>query len=234
MISSGKYDLGYAEGLAAAAAWKALGLPAGRVIITDVEIDMFLSGAALQGWIVGVDHEGYVPGVYLNPINGNNHSAGYQWARRQTAMFPCAHYTSQRELFANQDKAIHEFVIDGTTNAAAVPGYEHECAYWQTWENTWGAIDLDCARDLMLMWGATPPVQTVYHVVQPGALKVQPNHGSGVAIGTNGEHLDRLEPGTTLTRTGDDVVTTGEKWLPCRLDRPDQVAHGYYPLAALK
>lgn len=227
VIGSGSVERGRAEAVLACAAWRALGLPAACVVITDVESNMFLSSQALQGWIEGCHAAGYVAGVYLNPINGTNHTAGYQDARAATVGIPCVHFTSQRELYAYQDVPQHAFIID-SNHAAAVPGYENECYFWQSWENSLGqTVDLDCASDagLALMWGATPPPPPVKHVTVPGSLKTQASHSSSVAIDPHGKPV-YLEVGATVQPTGQ-TAHTDDSWVEVHLVAPEAQVHGW-------
>lgn len=127
------------------------------------------------------------------------------------------------------------------TPRASMPPWATVALRQYTWTGHYAGIpgDVDVssfsgtADDLRTL-GKPASVQQVYHVVTPGALKAHPNHGPGEALGVDGSHLHRLEPGTTLYRTAPDVTTAGDLWLPCRLDHPDQVAHGFYPRASCK
>lgn len=245
MIGSGDVQAGKDEAAAACAAWGTIGLPKGCAIFTDVENNMWLSGAALQGWIEGCHVAGYVAGVYLNPPNGRNHAAGYQWAREQTQGLPCVQFTSQNELYANQDKPQHVFLVDGS-HASSVPGYEGECVTWQTWENSLNqTVDLDCASDVgfALMWHATPPAPPKPKYPYAGMVKVRsalkaadeqtkkPSHATPTAIDEKHRPVV-LEIGAVILITGDDVITDDD-WVPCKLPAPSQV-HGFLPKSAVK
>jgi hypothetical protein len=227
-IRSASVAVGRAEASEACIQWGALGLPKGRVIVYDVEAGMFLSPTALQGWIEGCHAAGYVAGVYLNPPGGNNHSVGYQQARAATQGLPCVHFTSQYELFANNGVPQHEFLVDAQ-HAAAVPGYEAECVFWQSYENNLGGIvDLDVCTDagLTFLWHpapVAPPTPPTYRTRLRVALKAQANHGPDLAIDEHDRPV-MLELGAVVVPVST-VTTAGELWRGVTI--PGTKIHGY-------
>lgn len=227
------YAYGYQQGQLAATGWGNLGAPKGVAIYVDIEQPWSPSGEFLHGWLDGCHASGYVGGAYINPQYGANHAASWAYARRQSSA-PGVVYTSQNEVYANQNRLVHDFAL-GPNAAAAVPGYEDDSVIWQTWENNLnGLVDLDCASDrgYSLMWGGTAPAppKPTYpqdaHVTAPGMLKSAPSHGSSAA--KDPHHKDVfLERGAQVVILAA-PEQTDDLWQRVQLINPEQVVHGFF------
>lgn len=231
------YQYGYDQGVAAAQAWIALGAPRGVAIIGDIEQPWYLSGEFAHGWLDGVHSQGCIPGLYLNPQYGSNHSAAWQYARSHSTA-PGLVYTSQNEIYANQNRLVREFAI-GPNAAQPVPGYEGDTHYWQSWENAnGGEVDMDCASDYgySILWGSTPPTPPKpavkhYAIGTICGLKVSPSHSADMAINPQGRKVD-LELGDTVLPTGKTAKVGGEAWSEVRL--PNSPVHGWILKSCIK
>lgn len=234
------YTTGFAQGVAATRAWKASGAPLGTAVYMDVETGFFLSGEYARGFIEGVHSEGMVPGFYLNPQFGANHSAAYQYARARTSAIPCVYWTSQNEFDIHAHGPVTEFRtgINRGDYAAVVIGYTAECVLWQTYENIENLLDLDTAseRGYALMWGAAKPAPVTTLAVQT-ILRTVPKTNGKHAVGT--DHPDGYMPvGTVLHFTPDPSpgpyhgMETTTHWVHCAVAK--SLMHGWIERAKLQ
>ena len=227
----GSADQGAADARTAILAMQATGVQAGKgLLFRDIESAWVPSVAYLTGWSNELTSANQPGGYYANAEWGT-FDAPYAAIVPKVGRIHRLVWTSEPEntgYVPPPGPAWQPFAPP--SDPSAVVG-------WQFCEQPAQLPDVDlnlwAAEAYGLAYGApnTPPVQQVYHVRLPGALKAEASHTSGEALGYGGIHLHRLEPGTTLYRTAPDV-TTDAVWLPCRLDHPDQVAHGFYPKAS--
>jgi hypothetical protein len=89
------------------------------------------------------------------------------------------------------------------------------------------ALDID----RIVREAATPPSSSM-QVIQPGALKTQPNHTSSAAIDPTHQPV-MLKVSDVVVPTGNTQTTAGEGWTEVRLPAPSPV-HGWFLTDHLK